>query len=163
MEGDKPPVFILVERGGREDYVPSSDVEAETALKVIGRRISEDSTIYTDWFRAYLGLGEAGYDHEAVNHSAVSGLRESATSTVARTGLPYSGLGWQSTRHMQRQPKPLHSRLQGVQALQRDEPRGSHQGNPEDRSYFHGSAKKPPQPRSNHSKRLATTFLFMSL
>jgi len=37
MEGDKPPIFILVERGGREDYVPSSDVEAETALKVIGR------------------------------------------------------------------------------------------------------------------------------
>ncbi len=67
---DKPAVFILVERGGGEDYVPSSDVEAETALKVIGRRVSEGSTVYTDFFKAYLGLGEAGYNHEWVNHSA---------------------------------------------------------------------------------------------
>jgi transposase len=66
---DKPAVFVLVERGGPEDYVPSSDVEAETALKVIGRRVSEGSSVYTDCFRAYLGLSEAGYRHEAVNHS----------------------------------------------------------------------------------------------
>ena len=32
---DKPPIFILVGRGGPEDYVPSSGVEAETVLKVI--------------------------------------------------------------------------------------------------------------------------------
>lgn len=67
---DKPPIFILVERGGLEDYVPSSDVEAETALKVIGRRVSEGSTVYTDSFKAYLSLSEAGYKHESVNHSA---------------------------------------------------------------------------------------------
>ena len=67
---DKPPIFVLVERGGCEDYVPSSDVEAETALKVIGRRVSEGSSVYTDCFRAYQGLSEAGYRHEAVNHSA---------------------------------------------------------------------------------------------
>ncbi|MGC8947937.1 MAG: transposase [Thermoprotei archaeon] len=66
---DKPVIFILVERGGQEDYIPSSDVEAETALKIIGSRVSKGSTIYTDYFRAYLGLREAGYNHEAVNHS----------------------------------------------------------------------------------------------
>ncbi|MBS7638062.1 transposase [Candidatus Bathyarchaeota archaeon] len=30
----------------------------------------QGSTIYTDCFKAYLGLSEAGYRHEAVNHSA---------------------------------------------------------------------------------------------
>ena len=67
---DKPAVFILVERGGGENLVPSSDVEAETALKVIGRRVSKGSIVYTDCFKSYLGLSEAGYRHEAVNHSA---------------------------------------------------------------------------------------------
>ena len=75
---DKPAVFVLVERGGPEDYVPSKDVEAETALKIIGRRVSGGSTIYTDCFRAYLGLGEAGYRHEAVNHSAGEWVRGKA-------------------------------------------------------------------------------------
>lgn len=72
---DKPPVFILVERSGPDDYVPSSDVEAETALKVIGRRVSEGSSVYTDCFKAYLGLSGAGYRHEAVNHSAGEHVR----------------------------------------------------------------------------------------
>jgi hypothetical protein len=34
---DKPPIFILVERGG-EDYVPSSDVSGDTVEKVVGLR-----------------------------------------------------------------------------------------------------------------------------
>lgn len=75
---DKPPIFILVERGGPEDYVPSRDVEAETALKIIGRRVSRGSTIYTDCFKAYLSLGEAGYRHEAVNHSKGEWVRGEA-------------------------------------------------------------------------------------
>jgi transposase-like protein len=66
---DKPAVFILVGRGGVEDYIPSGDVESETVLKIIGRHVLEGSTIYTDFFKSYLGLGEAGYRHEAVNHS----------------------------------------------------------------------------------------------
>ena len=55
---------------GSEDYVPSNGVEAETALKIIGRRVSEGSTVYTDCFKAYASLSGAGYRHEAVNHSA---------------------------------------------------------------------------------------------
>jgi transposase-like protein len=66
---DKPAVFILVGRGGGEDYIPSGDVESETVLKIVGRHVLEGSTIYTDFFKSYLGLGEAGYRHEAVNHS----------------------------------------------------------------------------------------------
>jgi len=57
---DKPAVFVLVERDGSEDYVPSGDVEAETVLKIIRRRVSEDSTIYTNCFKAYLGFRGGG-------------------------------------------------------------------------------------------------------
>jgi len=67
---DKPPIFILVERGGGEDYVPSSDVSGDTVKKIVGRRVSKGSTIYTDSFPSYFCLGEAGYKHEAVNHLA---------------------------------------------------------------------------------------------
>ncbi|MBS7279706.1 MAG: transposase, partial [Candidatus Freyarchaeota archaeon] len=67
---DKPPIFILVERGGGEDYVPSSDVSGDTVDKIIGRRVSKDSTVYTDAFTSYSGLSAAGYRHETVNHSA---------------------------------------------------------------------------------------------
>jgi len=45
MNQDKPSIFILVGRGEPEDYAPSSDVEAETALKIVGRRVSEGPTI----------------------------------------------------------------------------------------------------------------------
>ncbi|MGC9164471.1 MAG: transposase [Thermoprotei archaeon] len=65
---DKPVIFILVERGGQEDYIPSSDVEAEIALKIIERRVSKGSTILYRLLQG-IDLGEAGYDHEAVNHS----------------------------------------------------------------------------------------------
>jgi len=58
---DKPAVFILVGRGGGEDYAPSSSVEAEAAIKIVGRRIRKDSIIYTDSFKSYLGLSRLGY------------------------------------------------------------------------------------------------------
>jgi len=66
---DKPAIFILVGRGGGEDYVSSSKVESEATLKIIGRRIQKGSTIYTDSFKSYMGLSELGYRHEYVNHS----------------------------------------------------------------------------------------------
>ena len=66
---DKPAVFILVGRGGGEDYIPSSNVEAEATIKIIGRRILKNSTIYTDNFKSYLGLSRLSYIHEYVNHS----------------------------------------------------------------------------------------------
>jgi len=56
-------------RGGGEDYVPSSKVEAEAAIKIVSRRIRKDSTIYTDNFKSYIGLSGLGYMHEYVNHS----------------------------------------------------------------------------------------------
>jgi len=75
---DKPPIFILVERGGGEDYVPSSDVSGGTVEKVVGRRVSKDSTVYTDAFTSYSVLDELGYRHVGVNHSAGEYVRGEA-------------------------------------------------------------------------------------
>ncbi|MHA1604773.1 MAG: transposase, partial [Candidatus Freyarchaeota archaeon] len=58
---DKPPIFIPVERGGGEDYAPSSDASGDTVKKIVGRRASKGSTIHTDGFPSYSCLGEARY------------------------------------------------------------------------------------------------------
>jgi len=73
---DEPAVFILFGRGG--DYVLSSNVEAEAAIKIVGRRIWKDSTIYTDSFKSYLGLSGLSYMHEYVNHSEGEWVRGNA-------------------------------------------------------------------------------------
>ena len=66
---DKPAVFILFGRGGCGDYVPSINVEAEAAIKIVSRRIRKDSTIYTHNFKSYLALSGLGYMHVYLNHS----------------------------------------------------------------------------------------------
>jgi len=101
---NKPAMFILLERGGGEDYAPSGDLEAETAKKVIGRRVSEGSTVYTDFFKAYLGLGDAGYRHEAVNHSAGEYARGDCHINSYENRAPCSGLAGPPPGHMQGQP-----------------------------------------------------------
>jgi len=45
------------------DNVFSRNVESETIIKIIGRRVQKGSTIYTDSFKSYIGLGGAGYRH----------------------------------------------------------------------------------------------------
>ena len=80
---DKPAIFIMVERGGGEDYVPSSDVKADTAIRVVCGRVCQGSTIYTDCFDAYLSLYELGYKREAVNHSAGEWVRCSVHEHIA--------------------------------------------------------------------------------
>jgi len=47
---------------------------------------------------------------------------------------------------MQGKPKPLPGRLQGLRENQGHEACGSHQRDPEDRSYFHGFASYPKGP-----------------
>jgi len=70
------PVFTLVGRGRSEDDVPSGGVEAETALKIMGRSVSKGSTIHTDRFKACLSLSWARY-----------GMRLSTTHLVSWFGV----------------------------------------------------------------------------
>lgn len=48
----------------------SSDVRGDTVGKVVGRRVSKDSTVYTNAFTSYSALDGVDYRHVKVNHSA---------------------------------------------------------------------------------------------
>ena len=77
-------IFILAGGGGLKDYVPSGNVETEITLKIVGRRVSEGSTTYTDCFKAYADLRGAEYMHISVNHSASEWVRVNTTLTTMR-------------------------------------------------------------------------------
>lgn len=81
--------------------MPSSSVSGDTADKIIGRRVSKDSTVYTDGFASYSGLSAAGYRHETVNHSAgeyvkgeahVNGCWEPRLSGQGLAGISQGGV-----------------------------------------------------------------------
>ena len=66
----KQPVFGIFERGGRvyTEIVP--DVTKHTLIGIIRGRISLESIIHSDKWRAYDGLVDVGYEkHFRVNHS----------------------------------------------------------------------------------------------
>lgn len=64
---DKVPVFGLVERGGKVMARVVSSVKAEVLQPIISRTVDLFSTIYTDEWGAYNGLG-LFFDHAIVNH-----------------------------------------------------------------------------------------------
>lgn len=66
---DRPPIVVLVERRGRERYVPSTDVEGETVGRIASRHVEPGSKTYTDGFPSYAVLPSLGFDHDWVNHS----------------------------------------------------------------------------------------------
>jgi transposase-like protein len=69
-EGDKPPVFTLVDRGSDKRYVvPAKSADESTARLLLADRDEEPLTIYTDGFRAYEPLAEDdAFDREYVVH-----------------------------------------------------------------------------------------------
>jgi len=53
-DGDKPPVFTLVDRGADERYVvPAKSAEESTVRLLLADHEEESLTVYTDGFRAY--------------------------------------------------------------------------------------------------------------
>jgi transposase-like protein len=53
-EGDKPPVFTLVDRGTDERYVvPAKSADESTVRLLLADHEQESLTVYTDGFRAY--------------------------------------------------------------------------------------------------------------
>ncbi|ELY87165.1 IS1595 family transposase [Natrialba taiwanensis] len=58
-QSDKPPVFILVERGTGDRYVvPAKSADESTVRLLLADREEESLTVYTDGFRAYDPLDE---------------------------------------------------------------------------------------------------------
>jgi transposase-like protein len=68
--GDKPPVFILVDRGTGQRYViPAKAADESTIRLLLADRQQESLTVYTDGFRAYEPLdGDDAFDREYVVH-----------------------------------------------------------------------------------------------
>lgn len=80
----KTPVLALVERGGKARAMPVQRVNAKTLKGAIRENIDRSSTILTDEWAAYKGIGkEFEGGHQAVNHGAAEYARGSAgTNTV---------------------------------------------------------------------------------
>jgi transposase-like protein len=69
-DGDKPPVFTLVDRGSDEHYVvPAKSAEESTVRLLLGNHTQESLTVYTDGFRAYEPLeDDDAFTREYVVH-----------------------------------------------------------------------------------------------
>ena len=69
-DSDKPPVFILADRGAGQQYViPSKAADESTIRLLLADRKEEPLTVYTDGFRAYDSLEEDDkFDREYVVH-----------------------------------------------------------------------------------------------
>jgi transposase len=67
---DKPPVFIVADRGSGETYIhPAKAAEESTIRLLLGDRQQESLTVYTDGFRAYEPLDEDDtFDRQYVVH-----------------------------------------------------------------------------------------------
>jgi transposase-like protein len=66
---DKAPVLALVERDGNVISGPVANISGETLRGEIRRVVDKDSTIITDEYAAYTGIGkEFKGGHKVVNH-----------------------------------------------------------------------------------------------
>jgi len=65
---NKTPVFALVERGGRVRSFKTERVTAKNLKGTIREHVNKNSTIMTDEFLAYKGLGKEFAAHHTVNH-----------------------------------------------------------------------------------------------
>ncbi len=67
---DKPPVFILVDRGtGERCVIPAKAANESTIRLLLANRQQESLTVYTDGFRAYEPLDEDdAFSREYVVH-----------------------------------------------------------------------------------------------
>jgi transposase-like protein len=75
----KTIVLGMRECGGRTRAMEIPSVESKNLQKSIFQNIEIGSTLHTDEFRSYQGLGTI-YDHKTINHSAGEYLRKGVTT-----------------------------------------------------------------------------------
>jgi transposase-like protein len=68
-EGNKVPVFGMVQRQGRVYATAVPSVKSATLFPHIMERVLPGSTVYTDEFRIYDGLDGAGFQHKRIPHT----------------------------------------------------------------------------------------------
>jgi transposase len=66
----KTPVFGILCRGGKVWAQVVPDVEAETLLPLISRRVKAGSVVCSDTWKSYTGVAAKGYVHRLVKHYA---------------------------------------------------------------------------------------------
>ncbi len=128
-DGDKPPVFIVTDRGTGQRYViPAKAAEESTIRLLLADRKEESLTVYTDGFRAYDPLeADDAFDREYVVHGdgeyAADEVHvnscESHASLVRRWLSPHRGVSkdkltqylraFQLRREVYRKPDKTHS------------------------------------------------------
>lgn len=66
---DKPPIVILVKRGGPLRLKMCTDLKKESLRPWLRSQVGQGSRVYTDDYSIYQFLTLAGYRHHSVNHS----------------------------------------------------------------------------------------------
>jgi transposase-like protein len=69
VEMDKTPVVGMVQRKGQVRAFVAADVKADTLRGLIKEHVLPNTTVFTDTFRSYNGIGARGYTHRRINHS----------------------------------------------------------------------------------------------
>jgi len=79
----KAPVVGAVERGGRVVAKTSAEVNADTLMPFIKEHIMPETSVFTDEHRGYNEVGQSGYTHKRVHHSAkVYVIGDAHTNTI---------------------------------------------------------------------------------
>lgn len=65
----KVAVFGLLKRGGKVYTCIIADAKTETLMPIIEEKVTPDSIVYTDTFRAYNALDISDFHHRRINHS----------------------------------------------------------------------------------------------
>jgi len=78
MQGNKTPVFGMVQRGGETRVKPVKHADGKTLKPIIRQNVSRDSVIMSDEFGAYKDLNKEFRDHKIVIHSKKEFVRGNA-------------------------------------------------------------------------------------
>ncbi len=70
LEGEKPPILGMIQRNGEVVLHMLTNVQQKTIQPILKQTIQVGSLIFTDEYDIYSRLGEWGYQHKTVNHSA---------------------------------------------------------------------------------------------
>ncbi len=66
---DKPPIFGMIERGGKIIIKMLDNVQQATIKPIIKRSVKQGCLVYSDEYRIYNRLEQWGYQHKQVCHS----------------------------------------------------------------------------------------------
>jgi transposase-like protein len=97
---DKAPVMVLVERGGRSISKPIEKVNAKTLKGAIKEGVNKKSTIMTDEWASYTGIGkDFKGGHQVVNHGQGEYARGAANTNTAESYFALLKRGVHGTFH----------------------------------------------------------------